>query len=83
MYANLELKYLIKCVPQIRVTGVGSSLGIYFSLEYDAAVNAECILLAYLQARSEETTRTDGAILIPIQPVIRTNDLSFVLECVQ
>jgi hypothetical protein len=35
----------------------------------------------YLQARYEWTTRTNGAVLIPIQPVIRTNDLPFVLKC--
>lgn len=83
MYVKLKLKYSIKCIPSIRVSGVGSSLGIYFSLEYDAVVNAEDFLLAYLQARCEGTTRTDCAILIPIQPVVRTNNLPFVLECVQ
>jgi hypothetical protein len=83
MYVKLKWEYMIKCVPQRRVSGVGSSLGIYFSLEYDAVVNAEDFHLAYLQARCERTTRTDGAILIPIQPVVRTNNLSFVLECVQ
>jgi hypothetical protein len=79
---KLKLKYLVKCIPQIRVSGVESSLGIYFSLEYDAVVNAEDLPLAYLQARCE-TTRTDCAILVPIQPVVRTNNLPFVLQCVQ
>lgn len=83
MYVELKWKYIIEYVPQIRVSGVESSLGTYFSLEYDAVVNAEDFLLAYLQARCEWTTRTDGAIPIPIQPVICTNNLSFVLECVQ
>ena len=70
MYVELKWKYIIECVPQIRVSGVESSLGIYFSLESDAVVNAEDFLLEYLQARCEGTTRTDGAISIPIQPVI-------------
>ena len=79
----MEILYITKCVPQMRVSGVESSLGTYFSLEYDAAVNAEYFLLVYLQERCEGTTRTDGAIPIPIHPVVRTNNLSFVLECVQ
>jgi hypothetical protein len=80
MCEKLEVEYMIKCVPQRRVSGVGSSLGIYLSLEYDAEVNAEDFHLAFLQARCEGTTRTDGPILIPIQPVVRTNNLSLVLE---
>jgi hypothetical protein len=83
MYVELKWKYMIKCVPQRRVSGVGSSLGTYFSLENDAVVNADYFLLAYLQVKCEGTTRTDGAILISIQPVVSTNNLSFVLECVQ
>src|SRR5258708_1702682 len=83
MYVEFKWKNIIKCAPPIRVSGVGSSLGTYFSLEYDAAVNAEDFLLAYLQARCEGTMRTDGAILVPIQPVVRTNDPSFVHECIQ
>lgn len=74
---------MLKCVPQRRVSGVGSSLGIYFSLEFDALVNAEDFHLAYFQARCEGTMRTDGAILTPTVPVVCTNNLSFVLECVQ
>lgn len=46
MYVELKRKYIIECVPQIRVSGVGSSLGTYFSLEYDAAVNAEDFLFS-------------------------------------
>jgi hypothetical protein len=37
-------KDIIKCVPQRRVSGVESSLGTYFSLEWDAPVNAEYVL---------------------------------------
>ena len=36
-----------------------------------------------LKARYKGTTRTNDTVLIPILPVIRANNLSFVLKCGQ
>jgi hypothetical protein len=41
------------------------------------------IVLAYFEARCKRATRTNGAVLIPIQPVVRTDNLSFILKCGQ